>query len=81
MQANGYALNIEMKPTPGRELQTGSVVARHVAELWDGAPLQPLFSSFRPEALAGAMRGGARSAARAAAGHAVARLVRLRVQR
>ena len=50
---NGYALNLEIKPTTGQELQTGQVVGREVLRLWgDAAP--PLFSSFKPEALMGA---------------------------
>ena len=33
MRANGFALNIEIKPTPGVELHTGRVVAEHAARL------------------------------------------------
>ena len=51
---NGYFLNIEIKPTPGLERQTGEVVAQHVARLWQGAATPPLLSSFHPEALAAA---------------------------
>ncbi len=55
---NGFALNIEIKPTPGLELETGRVVAREAARLWAASrqepPAPPLFSSFRPEALQGA---------------------------
>lgn len=55
---NGFALNIEIKPTPGQELETGRVVAREAARLWGEsrhAPAAPpLLSSFRPEALQGA---------------------------
>jgi glycerophosphoryl diester phosphodiesterase len=50
---NGFALNIEIKPTPGQELETGRVVAREAARLWADAP-PPLLSSFHPEALQGA---------------------------
>ncbi len=53
-QANGYLLNIEIKPTPGTDRQTGEVVAREAAACWRDAPIQPLLSSFRPQALAGA---------------------------
>jgi glycerophosphoryl diester phosphodiesterase len=55
LRANGHALDLEIKPTPGQELHTGEVVGRVAAELWRGAdaPLL-LFSSFRPEALEGA---------------------------
>ncbi len=51
---NGYFLNIEIKPTPGLERQTGEVVARHAARLWQGAAVPPLLTSFKPEALAAA---------------------------
>jgi glycerophosphoryl diester phosphodiesterase len=51
---NGFALNVEIKPTPGLEVETGRVVGRDAARLWAGAALPPLFSSFRPEALQGA---------------------------
>jgi glycerophosphoryl diester phosphodiesterase len=54
IQANGLALNIEIKPTPGTEHHTGRVVGEHAARLWQGSGLPPLFSSFQPEALAGA---------------------------
>jgi glycerophosphoryl diester phosphodiesterase len=53
--ANGYFLNIEIKPTPGIERETGEVVARHADRLWNNAPVPPLLTSFRPEALEGAM--------------------------
>lgn len=53
--ANRFALNIEIKPTLGQELLTGQVVGREVLRLWAGSGLMPLFSSFQPEALAGAL--------------------------
>ncbi len=53
--ANGHLLNIEIKPTPGLEQRTGQVVASHAATLWAAAPVPPLLTSFRPEALQGAM--------------------------
>ena len=52
--ANGFALNIEIKPTPGTEADTGRVVAQHAARLWAGEAVKPVLSSFRPEALAAA---------------------------
>ena len=52
--ANGYFLNIEIKPTPGQEEITGRVVGAHAAQLWHGPAGPPLLSSFQPEALAGA---------------------------
>jgi glycerophosphoryl diester phosphodiesterase len=55
---NGFALNAEIKPTPGQELETGRVVARDAARLWAASRHEPaappLLSSFRPEALQGA---------------------------
>lgn len=52
--ANGHLLNIEIKPTPGLEAETGHIVAREAARLWADAPVAPLLTSFRPEALAAA---------------------------
>jgi glycerophosphoryl diester phosphodiesterase len=51
---NGFALNVEIKPTPGSEAETGRVVADAAARLWADAPLQPLLSSFQAEAVAAA---------------------------
>ena len=48
---NGYFLNIEIKPTPGLERETGAVVAQHAARLWQGAAVPPLLTSFHPDAL------------------------------
>lgn len=48
---NGFALNIEIKPTPGLSDETGRVIAGHAAELWADAPVKPLLSSFQPDAL------------------------------
>jgi len=56
---NGFALNIEIKPTPGQEAETGEVVAREAARLWQGQAVPPLLSSFRPESLQGAQRSAA----------------------
>lgn len=38
VQRNGFALNIEIKPTPGHEERTGEVVAREAATLWAARP-------------------------------------------
>ena len=54
VQANGFALNLELKPSPGHERRTGEVVAAWVAHRWDGAQRPPLLSSFKAEALEGA---------------------------
>lgn len=51
---NGFALNIEIKPTPGHNEATGRVVAQHAAALWADEALKPLLSSFQPDALAAA---------------------------
>jgi glycerophosphoryl diester phosphodiesterase len=48
---NDYALDIEIKPSPGQERETGRVVAATAATLWSGAAVPPLLSSFQPAAL------------------------------
>ena len=52
--ANRLLLDIEIKPTPGLEEATGRAVAELAARLWQGAPVPPLLTSFRPESLLGA---------------------------
>lgn len=52
--ANGYFLNIEIKPTPGTEAETGRAVAALAARLWHGQSVPPLLTSFKPQALASA---------------------------
>ena len=54
VQRNGCALNVEIKPTPGREHVTGVAVAAACARLWHGAAPALLLSSFEPDALRGA---------------------------
>ena len=54
--ANGQLLNIEIKPTPGQEEETGTVVAAHAARLWARAAIPPLLTSFSPAALQAARR-------------------------
>jgi glycerophosphoryl diester phosphodiesterase len=51
---HGHCLNIEIKPTPGTEAATGETVARLAAQLWQGAQVPPLLTSFEPKALAAA---------------------------
>ncbi len=51
---NRHLLNIEIKPTPGTERETGEVVAREAARLWQDESIPPLLTSFAPEALEGA---------------------------
>ena len=53
LRANAFALELEIKPTPGAERHTGHVVAREAARLWAGDALPPLMSSFWPDALIG----------------------------
>jgi len=54
LQASGFSLDLEIKPTPGDEERTGRLVAADVARLWAGQAQVPVLSSFRPEALLGA---------------------------
>ena len=49
--ANGFAVNLEIKPTPGVETRTGELVARAAAQLWAGGAPPPLLSSFEVPAL------------------------------
>jgi glycerophosphoryl diester phosphodiesterase len=50
-RANEMAVNIEIKPTPGRERETGAAVALDAKALWAGADVKPLLSSFSEDAL------------------------------
>lgn len=52
--ANGVACNVEIKPTPGREADTGAAIAQAARQLWQGAPIAPLLSSFSETSLAAA---------------------------
>ena len=52
--ASNHLLNIEIKPTPGTERETGEAVARQAARLWQGAAIGPLLTSFQVESLKGA---------------------------
>ena len=49
--ASGHMLDLEIKPSPGREAETGAAVAHAAARLWHGAAVAPLLSSFRADAL------------------------------
>jgi len=49
--ANDGLLDIEIKPTPGTERETGAAVAREAARLWAGQPVPPFLTSFQPDAL------------------------------
>ncbi|MDB5742180.1 MAG: glycerophosphodiester phosphodiesterase [Polaromonas sp.] len=54
-RANGHALNIEIKPTPGTERRTGEAIGTQAA-CWQGADVLPLLTSFSPDALQGALQ-------------------------
>jgi glycerophosphoryl diester phosphodiesterase len=45
-QSHSALINLEIKATPGLEALTGEVVANHAAQLWAGATVPPLLSSF-----------------------------------
>ena len=53
---NGYFLNIEIKPTPGLEAETGTAVATAAAQLWKDAVIPPLLTSFQVACLEAAKR-------------------------
>lgn len=48
----GLGANVEIKPCPGRELETGRVVTRTILERWPDSLPPPLISSFSDVALA-----------------------------
>ena len=50
-RAHGVHCNVEIKPTPGREAETGAAVALDAATLWRDADVPPLLSSFSEAAL------------------------------
>lgn len=52
--ANGVMCNVEIKPMPGRERETGAAVALDARALWSPASVAPLLSSFSEDALAAA---------------------------
>lgn len=53
-RANGIHSNIEIKPSTGMETHTGERIAELARQLWEGAELPPLLSSFSETALAAA---------------------------
>ena len=53
---NGHLLNIEIKPTPGRERETGTSVAQHAARMWKSAAIPPLLTSFQVACLEAAQQ-------------------------
>jgi len=51
LRSKGTMANVEIKPTPGFERDTGLQVAREAEAFWQGADVAPLLSSFSFEAL------------------------------
>ena len=56
LRANGLQANVEIKPSPGREIETGAAVAIAAAHAWRDAGVPPLLSSFSEAALSAARR-------------------------
>jgi glycerophosphoryl diester phosphodiesterase len=54
LRANDAHANIEIKPCPGREAETGAAVAIEAGLLWRDAAVPPLLSSFSEAALVAA---------------------------
>jgi len=54
--ANDITCNIEIKPSPGLEVATGTAIARQVLRDWKAANIAPLLSSFSIEALEAAQQ-------------------------
>jgi glycerophosphoryl diester phosphodiesterase len=52
----GLGANVEIKPTAGRESETGRIVAKQVADEWPNSLRAPVFSSFQVDALAAAQQ-------------------------
>jgi glycerophosphoryl diester phosphodiesterase len=51
LRSKGTMAHVEIKPTPGFDWRTGTHVALFTQQLFAGAPVPPLFSSFSFEAL------------------------------
>jgi len=54
--ANRHHANVEIKPCPGREVETGAAVGLEARLLWRDAQVPPLLSSFSVQALQAARR-------------------------
>ncbi len=54
LEAYGLGANVEIKPSPGREAETGGAVARMLAESWPASLPPPVISSFSVRSLAAA---------------------------
>ena len=53
-RAHRVCCDVEIKPSPGRERETGASVSLDAAQFWKGADTPPLLTSFSEEALASA---------------------------
>lgn len=53
--ANHHFLNVEIKPTPGQELETGRATGALMNRIWPQTEVPPLFTSFKPDSLRGAL--------------------------
>ena len=51
LQANGFLADIEIKPSPGTDDETGRVVAAHCERSWHDAGTPPILTSFSEAAL------------------------------
>ncbi|HRH29452.1 MAG TPA: glycerophosphodiester phosphodiesterase, partial [Aquabacterium sp.] len=51
LRANGFDLDLEIKPSPGLERETGRAVALACRTLWQQAPRPPLLSRCHPRPL------------------------------
>jgi len=54
LQSKGTTAHVEIKPSPGREKETGATIAALTAEFWRDAKVPPVLSSFSFEALSAA---------------------------
>lgn len=54
LQSKGTIAHVEIKPSPGRDKETGATVAALTAEMWKGKSPPPVLSSFSFEALSSA---------------------------
>jgi glycerophosphoryl diester phosphodiesterase len=56
LRANALMANVEIKPSPGQDVQTGAAVAIAAAHAWGGKGVPPLLSSFSEPALEAALK-------------------------
>ena len=56
LRANRLFADVEIKPVPGDDVETGAAVAAHCARAWAGERVPPILTSFSPVALEAAGR-------------------------